>query len=55
MSRSIVSEQAGTTRDYISEYFVVEGGQQFRLIDTAGLRLAEEGIEIEGIKRRKIY
>ncbi len=48
--RSIVSEQAGTTRDYVSEYLNL-GGNNFRLIDTAGLRETNDKIEKIGIDR----
>jgi len=54
-NRSIVSEVAGTTRDYIEESLIING-ILFNLIDTAGLRLSSDFIEGEGIKRshRKI-
>lgn len=48
--RAIVSEVAGTTRDTIEET-VNLGGIPLRLIDTAGVRLAEDRIEEEGIRR----
>jgi tRNA modification GTPase len=48
--RAIVSHVPGTTRDYIEESFVLEG-LLFRLVDTAGLRKADDAIETEGIKR----
>ncbi len=48
--RAIVSDIAGTTRDYIEESFVIEG-VLFKLIDTAGLRTTYDHIEGEGIKR----
>jgi tRNA modification GTPase len=48
--RSIVSEIAGTTRDYIEDLIVIEG-LQFRFIDTAGLRHSADKIENEGISR----
>lgn len=48
--RSIVSDVHGTTRDYVSED--VELGEfRVRFIDTAGLRLTEDSIEREGIRR----
>lgn len=50
--RAIVSSQAGTTRDYLSETIVIEG-VKYKLIDTAGIREAEDLIEAEGIKRTK--
>ena len=49
-NRSIVSNTAGTTRDFISEYIFI-AGHQFKLVDTAGLRETSEEIESEGIKR----
>jgi tRNA modification GTPase len=49
-NRSIVSNIAGTTRDFISEYLNING-HHFKLIDTAGFREVDEEIESEGIKR----
>ncbi len=49
-SRSIVSDIAGTTRDFITEYISL-GTNTFRLVDTAGLRETTDVIEEEGIKR----
>jgi len=49
-SRSIVSDIAGTTRDFITEY-VSFSNNTFRLVDTAGLRETTDIIEEEGIKR----
>ena len=48
--RSIVSDQAGTTRDSIAHDITI-GGFPVTLIDTAGLRGATNEIEAEGIKR----
>ena len=48
--RSITHDQAGTTRDYISEV-VRLSGRSVRFVDTAGLRDADEDIEWEGIRR----
>lgn len=48
--RAIVSDVAGTTRDYIEESFVIDG-VLFKLIDTAGLRATFDHIESEGIRR----
>lgn len=48
--RSIVSDIHGTTRDYVSETINIRG-QNFRLIDTAGLRETEDFVEKEGIKK----
>jgi len=47
--RAIVSDIAGTTRDYITEYLIIND-IPLKLIDTAGLRETENAIEIEGIK-----
>ena len=46
--RSIVSEVAGTTRDYV-EAFLDLDGVRLKLIDTAGHRTALDQIEAEGI------
>jgi len=48
--KAIVSEVAGTTRDYIEDIFILDG-MQFRFIDTAGLRHTTDKIETEGIRR----
>lgn len=48
--RSIVSSQAGTTRDYVSEYLTL-AGNTFRLVDTAGIRETSDNIEKIGIER----
>ncbi len=50
--RAIVSSIAGTTRDYLSEYLLIEG-VKYRLVDTAGMREASDQIEAEGVKRAK--
>jgi len=50
--RSIVSEQHGTTRDYIEAPLSLDG-VPVRFVDTAGLRAAAEGIEEEGIRRSR--
>lgn len=50
--RAIVSSVAGTTRDYLSEYLVIEG-VKYKLVDTAGVREASDQIEAEGVKRTK--
>lgn len=47
---AIVSETAGTTRDFLEAY-VDLGGYPVTFIDTAGLRETEEHIEKEGVKR----
>lgn len=47
--RSIVSEEAGTTRDYVNEKISIED-ISFNLVDTAGLRVAENKVEARGIE-----
>lgn len=51
-SRAIVSEIPGTTRDVIREEVSVDG-ILFRLYDTAGIRLTENTVEKEGVKRSR--
>jgi tRNA modification GTPase len=48
--RAIVSEIAGTTRDTIEEILNIRG-IEFRLIDTAGIREAQDQIEAIGVER----
>ena len=48
--RAIVSAIAGTTRDTIEEVLNIKG-IQFRLIDTAGIRKAQDQIEQIGVDR----
>ena len=48
--RAIVSEIAGTTRDTIEELLNIQG-IQFRIIDTAGIREAQDTIEALGVER----
>jgi tRNA modification GTPase len=50
--RSIVSDEHGTTRDWL-EAWISLGGVPVRLIDTAGLRDAENLVEREGIRRSR--
>lgn len=53
--RAIVSDIKGTTRDYITEFFL-HSGVEFQVVDTAGIRESEDLIEIEGIKlSKKLY
>jgi tRNA modification GTPase len=48
--RAIVSDIAGTTRDTIEEVLNI-GGIEFRLIDTAGIREAQDQIEAIGVEK----
>ncbi len=50
--RAIVSETPGTTRDVIEESLDIKG-MLFKISDTAGLRLARDEIESEGVNRTK--
>jgi len=51
-SRAIVSHIPGTTRDIIREDVSIDG-ILFRLYDTAGIRISEDIIEIEGVLRSR--
>lgn len=48
--RAIVSSIPGTTRDFLSEWFFLEP-YALRLVDTAGLRTAENELEQKGIQQ----
>ena len=48
--KAIVSEIAGTTRDFIEDQIYIDG-IAFRFIDTAGIRETEDAIESIGVKR----
>jgi tRNA modification GTPase len=48
--RALTSEIPGTTRDYLEAWIDVEG-VPVRLVDTAGLRRANEELEAEGVRR----
>lgn len=50
--RAIVSDIAGTTRDTIEEILHIDG-IPFRLIDTAGIREAQDQIEAIGVQRTR--
>ncbi len=50
--KAIVSEIAGTTRDFIEDELVIEG-ISFRFIDTAGLRETTNQIEKIGVERTR--
>jgi tRNA modification GTPase len=49
-NRSIVSNQAGTTRDYVSELIYINN-VNYRFVDTAGIRETVDQIEKIGIER----
>lgn len=51
-ARAIVSAQAGTTRDRLED-FVNFGGVPVKLIDTAGLREADDEVEQIGVARAR--
>ena len=46
--RAIVSDVAGTTRDYLQEALILDG-YSIHLVDTAGLRQSVDMIEVQGI------
>ncbi len=48
--RAIVADLAGTTRDSI-EAILYKNGHYWLLIDTAGLRHTDDGIELQGIQK----
>lgn len=48
--RAIVTDQPGTTRDVLEDQLQL-GPLQLRLIDTAGIRITDEVIEQEGVRR----
>lgn len=49
---AIVTDEAGTTRDMVREDIVIDG-MPVRVTDTAGLRVAANRIEEEGIRRAR--
>jgi len=50
--RAIVTDIAGTTRDVLQETIRIDG-VELTLVDTAGLRRADDVIEAEGIRRAR--
>lgn len=52
--RSIVAETPGTTRDWIEAWIAIEGFP-VRLIDTAGLRHADDPVERAGVDRSRAF
>ena len=50
---AIVSATPGTTRDVLREYLQIDG-MPLHLIDTAGLRVATDDIESEGVRRAQL-
>lgn len=50
--RAIVTDIAGTTRDVLQETIRIDG-VELTLVDTAGLRISEDVIEVEGIRRAR--
>ena len=50
--RAIVSPIPGTTRDTLEDHMRLNG-LNFKLMDTAGIRITDETIELEGIRRSK--
>lgn len=50
--RAIVSHIPGTTRDVLEDHMRLNG-LNFKLMDTAGIRMADDMIEQEGIRRSK--
>jgi tRNA modification GTPase len=51
-SRAIVTDMPGTTRDLVSEVMDLDG-LRVTLVDTAGLRPAENAVEAEGVTRAR--
>jgi tRNA modification GTPase len=51
--RAIVSQQHGTTRDYLEAELDL-GGMPVRILDTAGLRESADPVEREGVRRSRL-
>jgi len=51
-SRAIVTTVPGTTRDTLEESFVL-GGIPLRIVDTAGVRITDDPVEAEGVRRAR--
>ncbi|MBI9080754.1 MAG: tRNA uridine-5-carboxymethylaminomethyl(34) synthesis GTPase MnmE [Pseudodesulfovibrio sp.] len=49
-NRAIVTDQPGTTRDYLEETINLEG-LNIRLADTAGIRQTDDAIEVAGLEK----
>jgi tRNA modification GTPase len=52
VSRAIVTDIPGTTRDYLEESVQLDG-LPVRLVDTAGLRASQDSVEMLGIERSR--
>ena len=48
--RAIVTDQPGTTRDYLEDTLLIEG-RLFKVIDTAGIRHSDDHIEQHGVQK----
>ncbi len=48
--RAIVSDQPGTTRDYLEDTLLIEG-RLFKITDTAGIRSSDDDVEQHGVQK----